>query len=70
MWNLIAWTPRNILRETEEGIEEGANDKTLRTIILPRLIRVLAPFHEARAAVVAMLRELAQTTPQVPEWTG
>lgn len=40
--------------------------EALRTVVMPRLVRVLAPFPEARAAVVAALQEMNRLRVVVP----
>jgi hypothetical protein len=69
---LCAWTPRNVYRRAVTAVAEVQEScaETLRDVLLPRLVRVLAPFPEARAAVVSMFLEMHRERVEVPGWSG
>jgi hypothetical protein len=66
------WTPRNVYRRAATVATEVKEScvETLRNILMPRLVRVLAPFPEARAAVVAMFLEMHREDAEVPGCSG
>ena len=78
LYSLIEWKPRNILKapqdpkpETapEPDINSPAAERVVRKFLLPRLIRVLALYPEARAAVAALFVDIAREFGQIPSPT-
>lgn len=66
------WTPRNVYRRAATAATNATEGcvEALRTVLMPRLVRVLAPFPEARAAVVAMFLEMHRERVEVPGCPG
>jgi hypothetical protein len=66
------WTPRNVYRRAATAVTEVKEScvETLRNLLIPRLVRELAPFPEARAAVVAMFLEMHRESTEVPRCSG
>jgi hypothetical protein len=62
------WTPRNTLRQVTAVVTDMTASclDAVRRLLIPRLVRVLAPFPEARAAVVELFLEMEREGVGVP----
>jgi hypothetical protein len=62
------WTPRNIPKQVAEVVTDAVQSgvEAFRTALNARLMRVLAPFPEARAAVTAMFVEMHRQNVELP----
>ena len=58
------WTPRNILRQAKAAATEKAHscEEALRNVLMPRLMKALRAYPEAREAIVAMFLAMHRRT--------
>jgi hypothetical protein len=66
------WTPRNVYRRAAGAVAAAKEscEEMLKNILMPRLVRVLSPFPEARAAVVQMFVEMHREGMEIPGCGG